>query len=305
MSALRIHSEIPGERGIPGQNGGLPTLEALAQHASQLRIQRRKSRFGADALAIRRIRHDQAGFALGRSDLAERAFFHVQPVGNAGVLGIDDGHAHRIRVNVSAQNATAHDPCAASNASLCAQTFPQQRVVTAPTRETEIVAIERRRGIGRNQCAFGEKGAGTAHRIDQQAAAFTDARPARSQQNGGRHVFLERCTPALAAVAAPVQALAGEVHRQQGHGTLDVQMQQYVGAFRFDVWTFAGGIAQIVADRVLEQLRAVNRVSDGLVAPAAVAGQGRTRRQMIAPIDAPHGLVHALRTAGVDLSQAQ
>ena len=102
-----------------------------------------------------------------------------------------------------------------------------------------------------------------------------------------------------------MQALAGEIHRQQRRRAFDMQMQQHVGALRFDVRPFACGVAKIVADRVLEQLRAVDRVSDGFVAAAAIAGQRRTRRQMFPPVDALDGLIHAFRTAGVDRSQAQ
>ena len=66
-----------------------------------------------------------------------------------------------------------------------------------------------------------------------------------------------------------------------------------------------------VASRRLSQtasfssLRAVNRVADGLVAAAAIARQRRARREMLAPIDALHGLKDALRAAGVDRTHAQ
>jgi len=85
--------------------------------------------------------------------------------------------------------------------------------VATPTRKAKIVAVERRRGVRRDQGAFGEKGAGPAHGIEQHAAAFTDAGPTRTQQHGGGDVLLERRAAAFGAIAAPMQTLAGEIHR--------------------------------------------------------------------------------------------
>jgi len=90
---------------------------------------------------------------------------------------------------------------------------PESGIVTAPPRKTKIVAIERRRGVRRDQGSFGEKSAGTAHGIEQHAASFADARPTRPEQHGGGDVFLERRAAAFDTVAAPMQTLAGEIHR--------------------------------------------------------------------------------------------
>ena len=177
--------------------------------------------------------------------------------------------------------------------------------MSAPTREAEVLAIERRRRVRRNQGTFGEKGAGAAHGIEQHAAAFTNGGPACAQQHGGRDILLERRAAALAPIAAPMQALAGKIHRQQCRRPFDVQVQQHVGTFRLDVRALARGIAQIVADRVLEQLGTVDGVPDGFVAAAAITGKRRAGRQVFAPVDAFDGFVHRFRAAGIDRSQAQ
>ena len=231
----------------------------------------------------------------------------MQPVGDAGLLAVGDRHAHRLRVDVRAQDAAplARGARAAPFARLGAQPFPQLRIVAVPPREAEIAAVERRRGIRGDQGRFGEESTRTAHGIEQQPAGVEDAGPTRAQQHRRGDVLLERRAAALAAVAAPMQALAGEIHRQQRGGSFHVQMQQHVGAFRFDVRPLAGGVAQVVADRILEQLRAVDRVPDGFVAAAAVAGQRRAGREMLAPVDAFDGFIDAFRAAGVDRSQAQ
>ncbi len=115
---------------------------------------------------------------------------------------------------------------------------------------------------------------------------------------------LSGARPPSAAVAAPMQTLAGEIQRHQCRGPLHVQMQQHIGALGLDVRPLAGGLAQIVANRILEQLRAVDRVPDGFIAAAAIARQRRPGRQVLAPIDALYGLIDALGTARIDGTQA-
>ncbi len=188
---------------------------------------------------------------------------------------------------------------------LGAQALPKGRIVAAPAQEAEIPAFQGGRRVRGDQGGLGEKGAGTAHGVEQRAAALVDVRPAGAQQHGGGDIFLERGAAALESIAAPVQALAGEVHRQQCGVALDMQMQQHVGAFRLDVRAFAGGVAQIVAHRVLQQLRTIQGVTDGFVAAAAIAGERRPRGQMFAPVDAFDAFIHRLRTARVEGSQAQ
>ena len=161
----------------------------------------------------------------------------------------------------------------------------------------------RRRRVRRDQGAFGQKSAGTAHGVEQYSACRGNLRPPRAQQHGGGHVLLERRAAAFAAIAAPMQTLAGEIQRHQCRGPLHMQMQQHIGALRSDVRPLSGGLAQIVANRILEQLRAVDRMPDGFVAAAAIARQGCAGGQVFAPIDALDGLVDALGTRRIDGTQ--
>ena len=107
VRALGVNAQIPRQRRIAGENGRLPALESLAQHAAEFGIQFRQSRFRADAFTVRRIGDDQAGVAVGPRDLAERPLLHVHPIGDAGLLAVRDRHAHRVRVDVGAQDAAA------------------------------------------------------------------------------------------------------------------------------------------------------------------------------------------------------
>ena len=214
MGALGIDPEVSGERRIAGENRGLPSLESVAQRAAELRVQGGQARLRADAFAVRRIRDDQARVALRANDLGERTLLHVQPAGNPGLLAVGDRHAHRVRVHVRSQYAArlARGARAAPFAGLGAQLLPERGIVAAPAREAEIFTVERRRRVRRNQGCLGEKGAGTAHRIEQRAAAIKNAGPTGAQQHGRGNVLFERRAPAFAAIAAPVQALAGKIH---------------------------------------------------------------------------------------------
>ena len=164
-----------------------------------------------------------------------------------------------------------------------------------PPQEPEVLSIERRRRIRRDQGALGKKSARAAHRIEQRSALLGNLRPPCAQQHGGCNILLERRAAAFAAIAAPVQTLAGKIHRHQRRGPLDMHMQQYIGTLGLDVRPLTRGLSQIVANRILEQLRSVDRMPDGFIAAAAIARQRRARRQVLAPIDALHGLIYALR----------
>jgi hypothetical protein len=124
MGTPGIDAEIPGKRRIAGQYRGLPALEPVAQDAAELRIQSGQSRFRADTLAVGRIGYDESGLALGRDDLAQRAFLHMQPIGNPGMLAVGNGHTHRVRIGVGAQHAAPRRGKRAPGAGFRAQALP-------------------------------------------------------------------------------------------------------------------------------------------------------------------------------------
>ena len=229
----------------------------------------------------------------------------MEPIGNAGLGCVQGRHAHGVRIDVGSQNTASCNRRRAARAGFGAQSLPKFGVVAAPARESEVVTGQRRRGVSRDQRRFDEKRSGPAHGIHQHAAGVVDGRPSGAQQHGCGHVFLQRRTTALDAIAAPVQAFAGKVHRHQRGGPFHVQMQQHVGTLGLDVRTFAGRIAQVVAHRIFEQLRTINGVTNRLVAAAAFARERRARCKMLAPIDALDGFKQAFRAARIDGAHAQ
>ncbi len=73
-----------------------------------------------------------------------------------------------------------------------------------------------------------------------------------------------------------------------------MQVQQHIGALGLDIRALAGGVPQAVAHGILQQLRAINRVTDGFIAAAAIAGKRGARGEMLAPIHALDGLEQTL-----------
>ena len=82
-------------------------------------------------------------------------------------------------------------------------------------------------------------------------------------------------------------------------------MQQHCRAFGAHVRPLPPGFAQLVADGVLQQLRAIKSVADRLVPAAAGACKGRADRQMRTPVDALHARVQRRGARRVDGTQAE
>ena len=186
-----------------------------------------------------------------------------------------------------------------------AEAPPQLAIMPAPAQESEIVPIERGSGVARDQRGLGEKSSGAAHRVDERPALGRNSRPPGAQQHRGRHVLLQRRPPALGPVAAPMQALPREVDRYQGGRPFDVQVQEHVGPFGPDDRPFTRRFAQVVTYRIFQQLRAVDRVPDRGIAAAALAGQRRTRREVLAPIEALESFEQSLGGPGLDRAEAE
>src|SRR5258708_33632226 len=95
-----------------------------------------------DPLAVWRIRDDQASLARRPGYLAERTLFHVQPVCDAGLACVCDGHPHRFGVDISTQDAALGRARGTPGQGFCAQARPERRIVSMPPQEPEVFAIE-------------------------------------------------------------------------------------------------------------------------------------------------------------------
>ena len=277
---------MPRKRRIAGENRRFPSLEFRAQQVTERLVQGGQIGFRADALAVGRIGHHQPDVEGRPPDLLQRPAFDVQPPGQSGPFGVGEGRLHGVRVDVGGEDAASDGTRRAARARLGAQPLPQRGIMSAPALEAVVAAVEPGRGVGGDRGRLDGQRAGTAHGIHQGTALGRDGRPAGTQQHRGRDVFLEGRPSAVEPVTAPVQALAGKIHRHQRLSALHVQMQQHVRTLRSDVGPHTGRGTQIVANGILQQLCAVQGVADGLVAAAAVAGQGRAGGDVLPPLDA-------------------
>ena len=155
----------------------------------------------------------------------------------------------------------ARDPVVAPLPGLVEQLFPKGRVVSAPALQAEVVAAEPRRSVGSHQRRFDEQGSGTAHGIQQRLAGFGHGGPAGVDQHCRGNVFLQRCRTALAAVPAPVEAVAGEIDGDGGHVSVQVGVNAHVRSCPIHRRSRPAQITQLIDDGVLDLLSAEMRVA--------------------------------------------
>ncbi|MNO56270.1 hypothetical protein D3C76_467820 [compost metagenome] len=169
--------------------------------------------------------------------------------------------------------------------------FPQRRYVTEPGGEAPLLATQVRRHVGGDHGGFHQERADAAHRVGQSAAFGRDTGPAGTDQDGGREVFLERRRTLLQAIAALVQAVTGQVKRQNGFATIQAQVNAQVRVELVDGRTVALRGAQFVDDGVLDLQRAEVGVVDTRAMAAEFDGQGAVIEHVVLPLDVQHAVV--------------
>ncbi|MNT04999.1 hypothetical protein D3C72_1396010 [compost metagenome] len=130
--------------------------------------------------------------------------------------------------------------------------FPQRRYVTKPGGEAPLLATQVWRHIGGDHCCFDEERTDTAHRVSQRAAFSGNARPAGTDQDRRREVFLQRCSALLQAIAALVQAVAGQVEGENRFAAIQTQVNAQVRVELVDRRTVALRRTQFVDDGVFD-----------------------------------------------------
>ena len=80
------------------------------------------------------------------------------------------------------------------------------------------------------------------------AAAGALLRPAGAQQDAGGEVLAQRRFARLGAIAAPVQAFAGQIDGHRDLRPIGMRVHAHRGSLGRDVGPAAGGVAQLIAD---------------------------------------------------------
>jgi hypothetical protein len=170
----------------------------------------------------------------------------------------------------------------------------------APAEKPEVLAAQRRSTARCDQRRLDHQRAGAAHRVQELRAGGSKVRPSRPHQHTGGHVFLQRRLAGRAAIPAAVQTLTGEIDGQSDRRTVGVRMHTYTRPIQHDVGPGAGRIAQRIDDRILQLQGAEVAVCDRRMLAAEIAGQRRTRSQMLAPLALAGRGVEAVRACGLE-----
>ena len=165
------------------------------------------------------------------------------------------------------------------------QLAPHGRDVAQPGAETPAGTLEVGRDVGSDHRRLHQKGAYTTHRVGQGAACGSDAWPASANQNGSGKVFLEWRGALLQAIATLVQAVPGQVERENGFTAIQAQVHAQVRIELVDAGTLATGRAQLVDDGILDLQRTEVSIVDARAMPTEFHGQGAIGQQVVLPLD--------------------
>jgi hypothetical protein len=215
-----------------GEHRRFPAHAGLAQALAQVLVEVQQAGFVAQTLAVGRVADHQAFLVLVRARLEGRHFALVDldPLAQAGALDVVAARLDQPRVGLVAANPQRRLGQAGLGARLgfFMQLAPQRRHMAEPGGEAPALALEVRRHVGGDHRRLDQEGTHTAHRVGQRAAFGGDARPAGTDQDRCRQVFLQRRRALLQAVAALVQAVAGQVEGQDRFATVQAQVHAQV-----------------------------------------------------------------------------
>ncbi|MNI15554.1 hypothetical protein D3C73_688540 [compost metagenome] len=249
-----------------GEHRGFPVEASLTQAFAKVLVEVEQARLVAQTLAVWWVADHQAFLVLVRTRLEGRDFTLVDldPLTEAGTLDVVAARLNQARVGFVTANPQRRLGQAGGGAfgGFFVEFFPQRRYVTEPGGEAPLLATQVRRHVGGDHGGFHQERADAAHRVGQSAAFGRDTGPAGTDQDGGREVFLERRRTLLQAIAALVQAVTGQVKRQNGFATIQAQVNAQVRVELVDGRTVALRGAQFVDDGVLDLQRAEVGVVD-------------------------------------------
>ena len=181
--------------------------------------------------------------------------------------------------------------------------LPQLRVVLVPGHEAELLAQQARGRVAEHERRLDEQGAAAAHRVEQDGLLGGPLGPAGQADNGRGQALLERRLTRAGAVAAAVQAVAGQIQGERGGRALDVQVDADVRVEGVHVGPFAEALAELVGDGVLDPQGGELAVGDGRVDQGGVHREGRFPVEMVVPQDLAAAGVEGVRVRRVEVGQ--
>ena len=168
-----------------------------------------------------------------------------------------------------------------------------RQIETEPTRRRRAralqVAQQAGRDVGGHQRTFDQQRAAAAHGIEQRAAFGIQVRPAAAHQHRCGQILFERRLALHLSPTAAMQRPAAQIDRQNRLAAdlrrAHHQIQAQIGRFQIHVRPFAAASAQGVDHCVLDPLRGVARMGDGVAGHVRIHRQGHVGAQMLRPVD--------------------
>ncbi|MNZ16764.1 hypothetical protein D3C78_337440 [compost metagenome] len=266
-----------------------PVQAGLAQTLAKILVEVQQAGFIAQALAVWRVADHQAFLVLVRARLeaADFALVDLHPVAQACALNVVAPRLDQARVGfitTDPQRWTGQASFGAGQRFIM-EFAPQCWHVAEPGAETPTFAAQVRCDIGGDHCRFDQEGPDTAHRVGQGTAFGSNTWPAGTDQYRRREVFLQWRGALLQAVTALVQAVAGQVQRQDRLTAFQAQVHAQVRVELVHRRAFAAAGAQFVDDRVLDLQGAEMGVVDTRAVAAELNCQRTAGFQVILPLD--------------------
>lgn len=160
-----------------------------------------------------------------------------------------------------------------------------------PCGEAPLLTAQVRRHVGGDHPGFDEERTDTAHRVSQRATFGRNARPAGTDQDRCREVFLQRRRALLQAVTALMQAVAGKVEGQDRFAAIQAQVNAQIRVELVDAWAVALRGTQFVDDGVFDFQCAEVGVVDTRTVAAEFNSQGAVGEHVILPLDVEHAVI--------------
>ncbi len=294
----------PRELRVRGEQRELPPGESLAEHASQRLVQRHEGGGVAEAVTIGRIDGDQSRGSRRGHAFAQPALLETHHAGEPRRQRVRLRLADDRGVRVAAEErASGVSPPARPG--LLREPPPERRIVSLPAEEPEGAAGQPGRGVERHQRGLDHQRSRPAHRVEERAAGRRDLGPAGAQQHRGRDVLLERRRALARAVAAPVQALAGQIEAHARVVAAEVHVQPDRRPSGVDRGPLESELAEAIGHSVLDEQGAVVGVADRRVGEGAAHGKGRVHPHVPLPRDRLGAGAHVVRRGGGKLGERQ
>jgi len=281
-----------------GEHRRFPAHAGLAQALAKVLVEVQQAGFVTQALAVRGVADDQAFLVLVRAWLegADFALVDLHPVAQAGTLDVVAPRLDQPRVGFVTANPQWRLGQAGlrTGQALFVNLAPCGRHMAEPGAEAPALTLEVGGNVGSDHRRLHQEGADTAHRVGKGAALGSNARPAGADQHRSGQVFLQRRGALLQAIATLVQAVAGQVEREDRLATVQAQVHADIRVDLFHRWAQALTVAQLVDDRVLDLERTEVSVVDARAMAAEFHGQGAVGSQVVGPVDGVHTIIEVV-----------